>query len=185
MATTRLELTGGDHHGPDDVRTTHGGCRGGTCDDPGRCIDSGGCTYKSSSEEAREYRARTTKSSERQWSPGQDTAPVSEPAVVRTFVTGANRNPVDGKIQYSLYLSARVMKRYGEYMLQHSVLADGSIRTGDNWQKGIPLPVYMDSMFRHFMSVWFDHQVGLEVQEEDLCGLLFNVMGYLHERLRT
>ena len=71
-------------------------------------------------------------------------------------------------------------------MLRHQVQSDGQIRPGDNWQQGIPMNDYMDSMWRHFMDVWEAHRdLGVAInQEEALCALLFNVMGYLHECLK-
>jgi hypothetical protein len=63
------------------------------------------------------------------------------------------------------------------------------VRDGDNWQKGIPLDVYMKSMWRHFMDVWTMHRglddFGAQASlEESLCAVLFNAMGYLHELLK-
>jgi hypothetical protein len=79
-------------------------------------------------------------------------------------------------------------------MQKHQFMRDGSLRSADNWQKGIPREAYMDSAFRHFMAWWACHrgeasrvhttgiQAGAEL-EEALCGVLFNAMGYLHEVL--
>ena len=60
---------------------------------------------------------------------------------------------------------------------------DGSIRDSDNWQKGIPLAAYAKSAWRHFMTFWRGHRKG-KVSEEELCALLFNFSGYLHEILK-
>lgn len=102
---------------------------------------------------------------------------------MRTFQTGATRNNDDEKIDYEGFLSHAVLKRYAEYMHSHRKQEDGKLRDSDNWQKGIPLDAYMKSMFRHFMDVWKGHRNG-EQMEDELCALMFNVMGYLHERLR-
>lgn len=108
-------------------------------------------------------------------------------AKVRTFETGATRASLEGKPQYEGYLSPLVIRRYGEFMLRHQVQADGTIREADNWQKGIPLASYMDSMWRHFLSVWLIHRGWGddldETLEDSLCALMFNVMGMLHEVL--
>ena len=108
---------------------------------------------------------------------------------VRQFDTGATRSSDDGKPDYAGYLSALVLPRYGEYMLKHQYQADGTKRASDNWQNGLPLDSYISSMFRHFLDVWSCHKgVGSstgEDIEEELCALLFNVMGYLHEHLKA
>ena len=107
---------------------------------------------------------------------------------IRTFGTGANRDTADGKHDYRGYLSPLVMKRFGEYMTKHRVLPDGTIRSSDNWKKGIPLPEYLSSLLRHVVDLWLLHegQAGVSTQdvEEALCGILFNTQGYLHEQLR-
>jgi len=104
---------------------------------------------------------------------------------MRTFATGATRDADKGKLDYEGFLSPLVLKRYAEYMHEHRVQADGTSRASDNWQKGIPLEVYMKSMMRHVMEVWALHRGweydGQPYIEEALCALLFNVMGYLHE----
>lgn len=105
---------------------------------------------------------------------------------VRTFSTGANRDTAEGKLDFEGFLSPTVLKRYAEYMHKNRKLGDGSLRDSDNWQKGIPKDVYMKSMYRHFFDVWSDHR-GLETKEDketNLCALLFNVMGMLHETLK-
>jgi signal transduction histidine kinase len=105
---------------------------------------------------------------------------------IRKFDTGATRDTEKGKFDYEGFLSPLVLYRYAEYMHAHQQQTDGSLRTSDNWQKGIPLDVYMKSGWRHFFDWWLEHRKfgsrdGLEVA---LCGLLFNVMGYLHETLK-
>ncbi len=107
-------------------------------------------------------------------------------SAIRTFESGATRNIDEGKIDPEAYLSPAVVNRYCQYMLAKATQADGSIRPGDNWQKGIPLDSYMKSMWRHFLSVWENHRTPWSVKHEqdDLCALLFNVMGYLHEVLQ-
>jgi hypothetical protein len=71
-------------------------------------------------------------------------------------------------------------------MHKHRQQADGTLRDSDNWQKGIPLPVYMKSGFRHFFDWWKEHR-GIptaEGLEDAICALIFNAGGYLHERLK-
>ena len=112
---------------------------------------------------------------------------IKDDGVVRKFVTGATRDTADGKLDYEAFLSPLVLEAYGRYMHSNRVQADGSLRAGDNWQKGIPRTVYMKSMWRHFITAWTDHRRGGDaaVMEEALCGILFNAMGYLHEELNN
>lgn len=109
---------------------------------------------------------------------------------MRTFETGATRDTEEGKLDYEGFLSPLVLRRFAEYMHQNRVQADGSLRSGDNWQKGIPREAYMKSGWRHFMDWWTLHREDWRDGEKDeeleaaLCALLFNVQGYLHEHLR-
>ena len=106
---------------------------------------------------------------------------------MRTFDTGATRDSDENKPDYEGFLSPLVLVRYGEYMMKHQVQADGDLRSSDNWQHGIPKDAYIKSAFRHFMDWWLEHD-GYESREgleEALCALMFNVMGYLHEELKS
>ena len=104
---------------------------------------------------------------------------------MRTFESGATRDSNDDKPNYSGYLSPEVLRRYGAYMLRHQKQADGTLRSADNWKKGIPRQAYMESMHRHFMEVWEMHE-NMRTYEpefnEAICALLFNVMGYMYEQ---
>lgn len=101
----------------------------------------------------------------------------------RTFSTGATRDTNEGKLDFRGFLSPSVIKRYAEYMHKNRIQSDGELRAGDNWKKGIPKDTYMESMWRHFFSVWDGFENGADIDEE-LCALLFNVCGMLHERLK-
>ena len=106
---------------------------------------------------------------------------------MRQFTGGATRNTDEGKLDYEGFLSPLALEAYAKYLHNHRTQANGKQRNSDNWQKGIPLPVYMKSMWRHFVSVWKLHR-GWDTDEtmdDALCGLLFNVNGYLHERLKA
>ncbi len=107
-------------------------------------------------------------------------------AVKRTFETGAIRDTDSGKLDFEGFLSPLVLERYAEYMHSHRVMADGSIRDSCNWQRGIPLDVYMKSLWRHFFDMWKLHRgvPAKDTLEVVLCAVLFNVMGYLHETLK-
>jgi hypothetical protein len=101
----------------------------------------------------------------------------------RYFDTGATRDTDEGKLDYEGFLSPLVLKRFAEYMHKCRKQTDGKLRDSDNWRKGIPRAVYMKSMWRHFFSVWNAHRSGKDCQEE-LCALLFNVMGMLDVQLQ-
>ncbi len=105
---------------------------------------------------------------------------------MREFDSGATRDTDENKLDFEGFLSPLVLQRYAEYLNKHRTQADGKLRDSDNWQKGIPLKVYMKSAFRHFFGWWANHRhvVVKENIEKSLCGLLFNAMGYLHEHLK-
>jgi hypothetical protein len=106
---------------------------------------------------------------------------------MRVFPTGATRDSDDTKLDFDGFLSPLALRRFGEYMRTHQVQADGSRRASDNWQKGIPLDAYLKSMWRHFFDVWRLHRGHGPPDDLDkaLCALLFNVQGYLHERVKA
>ena len=105
---------------------------------------------------------------------------------IREFETGATRDTDETKFDYEAFLSPLVLERYAEYMHKYRKQPDGSVRDGDNWQKGIPEDAYMKSLWRHFMDVWKEHR-GIKTKAgmaEALCAVMFNAMGMLHEQLR-
>lgn len=108
----------------------------------------------------------------------------------RTFSTGATRDTQEDKLDFEGFLSPLVIRRYAGYLNGHRTMKDGSTRDSDNWQKGIPLDVYMESGWRHFFDMWEMHRgwrpgSTLHARMEDaMCAVLFNVSGYLHEWLK-
>lgn len=107
---------------------------------------------------------------------------------MRTFETGATRDTDKDKLDYEGFLAPSVLDAYARYMHRNRIQADGRQRASDNWQKGIPQDAYMKSLWRHFMDVWREHRAAdpnRDVQEEALCAMLFNVMGYLFEIQRA
>lgn len=102
---------------------------------------------------------------------------------MRKFGSGATRDDETNKLDYEGFLSPIVLQRFARYMHQHRIQADGNLRDSDNWQKGMPRDAYMKSAWRHFMAWWSAHRNG-QNDEEALCALLFNTMGYLYEVLR-
>lgn len=127
---------------------------------------------------------------------GSDLQPQT-PQGVRTFGTGATRDLDANKLDYEGFLSPLVLKRYAEHMHKARKMPDGSMRDSDNWQLGIPKEAYMKSLWRHFYSVWSLHRgIQTYVQpthapatpediETELCALLFNASGMLHEILKA
>lgn len=104
---------------------------------------------------------------------------------VRTFESGAIRDLDTTKPDYEGFLSPLVIEAFGVYMNFNRQTAAG-VRDSDNWQKGIPMPAYMKSGWRHFFDWWKWHR-GLPVKEGliwGILGLLFNAQGYLHEYLK-
>jgi hypothetical protein len=115
-----------------------------------------------------------------------------EKTEMRSFDTGATRNQDVSRVDPEGFLSPLVIERFCEYMHVNRVQSDGSLRDSDNWQKGIPQDVYMKSAWRHFLHLWLRHR-GMHVSdphaaatiEDDICALLFNLQGYLHEILKS
>lgn len=105
----------------------------------------------------------------------------------RTFTTGATRDTASGKLDFDGFLSPLVLEAYGAYLDFNRLLRDGGTRASDNWQLGIPKETYMKSGWRHFFDWWKYHR-GYPIKEGLIwaaTGLMFNVMGYLHEHLKA
>ncbi len=107
---------------------------------------------------------------------------------VREFPSGATRDNEAGKLNYEGFFSPIVLERYAEYLHKHRRQTDGTLRDADNWQKGMPVEVFMESLLRHVIDVWklhrgyvaVDRKTGEHVDIEDaLCAAMFNVQGYL------
>lgn len=108
---------------------------------------------------------------------------------VRTFDTGATRDTDEGKPEHWGFSSALVEKRFGEYMHQHRVQSDGSLRASDNWKRGIPVDSYRHSLSRHLNDLRLIQEGYLkEATDPDLesvlCAIKFNVDGMLYEVLK-
>lgn len=113
---------------------------------------------------------------------------------IRTFETGATRNLDTNKLEYFGFISPIVLERFGQYMHEHRLQADGSLRDSDNWQKGISPAVYNQSLTRHFIDYWKVSRGFVAINpdngkpftdEELLCAILFNTMGLLHEKIKS
>lgn len=110
----------------------------------------------------------------------------------RQFETGATRSSDAGRYDPEGFLSPLALERFCEYMSKHRLQADGKLRDSDNWQKGMPLTTYIKGMFRHFLHFWQRHRGWVVTDpgaaanmEEDLCAIIFNAQGYLHEMLKS
>jgi hypothetical protein len=117
---------------------------------------------------------------------GSDFFPQTKDSV-RTFGTGATRDLDANKLDFEGFLSPLVLERYAQHMHAARKMPDGTMRASDNWQLGIPKDAYIKSAWRHFFDVWKTHR-GIETSsdiETELCALLFNVSGYLHETLKA
>lgn len=114
---------------------------------------------------------------------GPDPLPVTPP--IRTFATGATRDTDTNKLDFDGFLCPLVLERYAEYMHANRKMADGSMRGSDNWKSGIPQDVYRKSGWRHFFSFWKHCLSGNKpLAIVDACGILFNIMGWMHEELK-
>ena len=105
---------------------------------------------------------------------------------MREFATGATRDDAMNKPHYVGYISWQALKRFGQYMLKHETQADGKRREPGNWKLGMSMAAYRDSLVRH--TIDFNEAVEdgrLEEAEELACAILFNIQGWLHERLRA
>lgn len=109
------------------------------------------------------------------------------------FSTGATRDTDVEKLDPEGFLSPIAILRFCQYMHRCRTLPDGSKRSSDNWQLGIPVKRYMKSLKRHVEELHLYHR-GFWVKptnpkdpqnvEEILCAIFFNTQGMLHEILK-
>jgi len=106
---------------------------------------------------------------------------------VRKFDTGATRDTDQGKLDYDGFFSPQVLERRARFMHKHRKQADGQLRDGGNWKRGIPKEQYLKSLLRHVMDVWKEMS-GIRTQdglEEAICASMFNLEGLLYEVLKS
>jgi hypothetical protein len=108
---------------------------------------------------------------------------------IRKFETGATRDTDTEKLKIEGFIDPLVDQRFSEYMHKHRKQSDGTLRAPDNWQKGIPLEVYGDSLVRHMLDfrLHFDGYPNKAVEhniEDVMCAIIFNARGYLFELLK-
>ncbi len=112
--------------------------------------------------------------------------------VTRTSDTGATRDTAEGKFDFEAFFSTPVFFRFAAYMHKHRFQSDGTIRDGDNWQKGLDPDETFSSIIRHFWQLWAmkrgnnvvcPSEGNMEL-EDTLGALMFGLMSYWHELLR-
>lgn len=109
---------------------------------------------------------------------------------IRKFETGATRDTDTGKLKIEGFIDPLVDLRFSQFMHKHRKQADGTTRAPDNWQKGIPLSAYGDSLVRHVLDFRLHHdgypEQAVEQNIEDvLCAIIFNARGYLYETVKA
>ena len=113
---------------------------------------------------------------------------------VQQFDSGATRNLDVSKYDYSGFLNPEALHAFAEYMHEHRLQKDGTLRDSDNWQKGIPFRVYAKSLIRHCIDLWrmdrgyavTNPDTGAPCTKQELCcAIIFNAMGYLKELVDT
>lgn len=108
----------------------------------------------------------------------------------REFETGATRTGAEEKLDIQAFNSPVVDKRYAEFMHENRYRPDGTLRSGSNWQLGIPIDEYLKSATRHFTDWRLVHEGYKPIDtehpdiEQILCATLFNTKGYLYEILK-
>lgn len=112
---------------------------------------------------------------------------------IRKFSTGATRDSQEGKNEYIGFLDPTIIEEFGNYMTKHRIQSNGQLRDAANWKKGITKNSYIESLFRHFIDLWFlhlgykrfDKKDGHELTVKEVCSAcLFNIQGYLYEELK-
>lgn len=107
---------------------------------------------------------------------------------MRRFETGANRDQNTNKVDYMGHISPLVTWRYGQYMNECRNLPDGTRRDADNWKRGMPFHVWLESLVRHMEDVKLIADGHYDVAttpdiEKALCAVLFNAQGLLYQIL--
>ncbi len=107
---------------------------------------------------------------------------------MREFETGATRNADVDPDLYG-FTSPLALNLFGQYMHANRTQADGTVRDSDNWKKGIPMDSYIRSARRHLQDLTLHYdgfpELAREGEVEAMCGLFFNVQGFLHEYMKA
>lgn len=84
---------------------------------------------------------------------------------IRKFNSGAVRDTSDGKLEYFGFQHPLVEFCFAEYMNKHRKMADGSLRSSNNWWKGFGTDVIIQSLTRHIEDLKLLH-AGFYVYEK-------------------
>lgn len=111
----------------------------------------------------------------------------AEKGQTRIFETGATRDVDADKLDFEGAISPVALEAFVAYMHHCRKMPDKSLRPPDNWQRGMPLNSYIQSALRHVLDWWKSHRAisSREGVVFALCGVWFNVQGYLHEYLKA
>jgi len=100
---------------------------------------------------------------------------------IRKFSTGAIRDSLKDKEDYTETISWSALKRFAVYMTGKKAKYGSG-----NFKKGIPIDSYEGSLIRHlqkYMENKYEDGI-VETDEDHLSAILFNVFGIMHEELR-
>ena len=103
---------------------------------------------------------------------------------IARYETGGIRSSKEGKINYIGILPPVVLRAFGKYMHKMAKLPNGSYRAVDNWQKGMPVQRYLESLGRHHEAVQFLCKATEGTNKdlhEALMGTLFNTVALTFE----
>ena len=101
---------------------------------------------------------------------------------ITKFKSGAIRDSLDGKEDYVETVSFTALKRFAQYMTgKKSKYGVG------NFKKGIDISSYEGSLMRHVQKYFENkYEQGIvEVNEDHLAAIVFNVFGIMHEEERV
>lgn len=90
------------------------------------------------------------------------------------FGSGAVRDTEDGKPRYDL-ISPHALRRIAEHMRRGA-----DKYAARNWEKGIPRERLVSSALRHLYKYIEAHDLGVNMTEDHLAAVCFNVMALLH-----
>lgn len=101
--------------------------------------------------------------------------------VIRKFKTGAIRDSLEGKEDYTETISWTAFKRYAQYMTSKAEKYGKG-----NFKKGMPIEAYEQSLLRHVQKYMENKYEGgtVEVNEDHLSAIVFNIFGIMHEEGR-
>jgi hypothetical protein len=105
----------------------------------------------------------------------------SKKKAITQFDTGAIRDTQEGKEDYVETISYSAFKRYAEYMTGKKKKYGAG-----NFKKGIPVANYEQSLMRHVQKYFENKYEGgtVEVNEDHLSAMCFNIFGIMHEEAR-